>query len=51
MVRDDSKDKLGYMLGIYQHVENIVIYSEILFSDFDIILASYSVKYSKNSNS
>jgi len=75
MVRNnDTKDKLNYIVGIYKHAENTVVYSEILFSDFDtlsdcqsegpyaikkmwltnflisIILASYSVKYSKKSN-
>jgi len=69
-----TKDKLDYIVGIYKHAENTVVYSEILFSDFDIlsdyrsegpyavkkmwltnfltsiILASYSVKYSKKSN-
>ena len=75
MIRNnDNKDKIEYTVGIYKHVENIIGYSEILFSDFDtlsdyrsespfdctkmwlsnfvisIILASYSVKYSKKSN-
>lgn len=38
MVRNnDTKDKLDYIVGIYKHIENNVVYSEILFSDFDTL--------------
>jgi len=38
MIRNnDNKDKIEYTVGIYKHVENIIGYSEILFSDFDTL--------------
>jgi hypothetical protein len=39
MIRNnDNKNKIEYTVGIYKHVENIIGYSEILFSDFDTII-------------